>query len=82
MTSSLSLDIGYLFCQLPVYFVDGCSTVSCNFDVFVRGGDLESFYSEILSLSIMFNFPCSLAVLSTCYKVHMVFLRMPLLAVN
>ena len=50
MTSFVSLDIGCLFWYLPVYFVDGSSTVSCNFGVFVRGGDLESFYSGILSL--------------------------------
>ena len=82
MTSFASLDIGCLFWYLPVYFVDGSSTVSCNFGVFVRGGDLESFYSGILSLSIMFNFPCSLAVLSTHNKVGMVFRRMLLLTLN
>ena len=32
-------------------FVDGCSAVSCDFGVFVRGGELKSFYSAILSLS-------------------------------
>ena len=31
------------------FFVNGCSAVSCDFDVFVRAGGLRSFYSTILS---------------------------------
>ena len=30
-------------------FVDGCSAVSCDFGVYVRRGELTSFYSAILS---------------------------------
>ena len=30
-------------------FVDGYSAVSCDFGVFMRGGELKSFYSAILS---------------------------------
>ena len=32
-----------------MFFVDGCSAVSCDFGVFVRGGELKFFYSTILS---------------------------------
>ena len=48
VASSLSLGIGCLFWQLPVYFVDGYSAVICDFCVFVRGGELKS-YCTILS---------------------------------
>ena len=51
--TSLSLSVGNLF-WFPVYFVDGCSAVSCNFGVLMREGELESFYSAILSQSSHF----------------------------
>ena len=37
---------------VPVFFIDGCSAISCDFVLFVRGGELRSFYfySAILSL--------------------------------
>lgn len=47
--SSLSLHVGNLFWLLPVYFIDGCWAVSCNFGAFKRGDELESFSSTILS---------------------------------
>ena len=37
------------FQQLPIYFVEGWSAISCHFGVFMRGGELESFYPTILS---------------------------------
>lgn len=43
----LSLCVVYLLWQLPVYFIDSCSAVSCDFTVFMRGGDLKSFYCAI-----------------------------------
>ena len=50
VATSLSWSKGYLFWKDPVYFIDGCSALSCNFGVFMRGGELESFYSIILFL--------------------------------
>ena len=40
VASSLSLGVGYLFFGgfQWVFFVDGCSTVSCDFGVFIRRG--------------------------------------------
>lgn len=52
MASSLSLGVGYLFWWFPVYFTDGCSVVRCNIGVFVREGELKSFYSTILSQNL------------------------------
>ena len=37
------------FWQVPVFFVDGCSAVSCEFSVFMIEGELKPFYSAILS---------------------------------
>ena len=34
-----------------IFFFDGCSPVSCDFGIFVRRGELMSFYSAILSLA-------------------------------
>ena len=45
----LPLDIGCLFWWRPVYIVDAYSEVSCNFGVFMRGGELESLYFTLLS---------------------------------
>ena len=42
------LDVGYLFCRFQLFFVNGCSAVSCDFGVFVRRHELTSFYSAIL----------------------------------
>jgi len=39
--ASLSFGVGYLFRYFPVYFVDGCSAVGCNFVVFMREGELS-----------------------------------------
>ena len=39
---SLSLDTEYVFSWGVVFFVDGCSTVGCDFGVFMRGGELKS----------------------------------------
>ena len=56
MDSSLPLVVDYLFWSFPGFFVflgffvNGCSAVSCDFGVFVTGGELKSFYSTILSL--------------------------------
>ena len=52
MASSLSLGVGYLFLvgSSVNFFVDGCSAVSYDSAVFMRGGELKSFYSAILLL--------------------------------
>ena len=44
----LSLDVEYLFWWVPI-FDHGCSGVSYDFGIFVRGSELKSFYSTILS---------------------------------
>ena len=44
LASFSSLNIKYVFWWIPVSFADGISVVSCDFGVFVRGGELESFY--------------------------------------
>lgn len=49
VASSWSLDVGYLFWQLPIYFVDRCSEVGCNFGVFMGEIELQSLYSAILN---------------------------------
>ena len=38
-----------LFGRFQSFFVNSCSTVSCDFGVFARGGDLQSFYPAIFS---------------------------------
>ena len=43
----MSLNVKYLFWWIPIFLVIGCSAVSCDFGVFVRGGELKSFYSAI-----------------------------------
>ena len=48
IVASLSLSVEYIFRQIPVFFVDCFSTVSCDFSVFMRRGELKSFYSTIL----------------------------------
>ena len=48
---SLSLEVEYLFGRFQYFFIDGCSAVSCDFGVFVRGGERRPFYSAILSQS-------------------------------
>lgn len=50
VASSWSSDIEYLFWKVQVFFVSGCWAISCDFGVFMRGGELKSFYSTILSL--------------------------------
>ena len=35
--------------EVPVFFVDGYSAVSSDFGVFMRGDELKSFYSAVLS---------------------------------
>ena len=49
VASSLSLDVEHLFWEVWVFLVDGYSAVSCDFGVFVREGELKSFYSTIYS---------------------------------
>ena len=49
MAAFLSLDLEYRFWLVPVYFVNVCSAVSCDFGVFLRGDELKSFKSAILS---------------------------------
>ena len=52
MASSLSLDVEFFFWGGVGYslFVSGCSVVSCDFDVFMRGGELRNYFT-ILFLS-------------------------------
>ena len=50
LVASSSLYVGYLFGKFQWYFVNGCSAVSCDFGVFMRGVELTSLYSTILSL--------------------------------
>ena len=45
---ALSLDVKYLFWEVPVFFADGCSALSCDFGVVMTGHELES-YSAVLS---------------------------------
>ena len=52
VASSLSLCVGYVFWYLPVYLVDDCSAVSCNFGVSVKRGEFEAFYSTFLYLNL------------------------------
>ena len=59
--SSLSLEVEYLFGRFQSFFVDGCSAVICDFVVFLRGGELRSFYSVTLS-GDPHSFNCSLNV--------------------
>ena len=61
VASSLSVGVGYFFfligSSVVVFFVDGCSAVSCDFGVLLRRGELTSFYSSILPASpIHLNF--------------------------
>ena len=42
MTSSVSLEVEYLFWQVPDFFAVGCSAVSCDLGVFLRGGKCRS----------------------------------------
>lgn len=46
---ALSLDVKYLFWEVPVFFADGCSALSCDFGVVMTGQELEPFYSAVLS---------------------------------
>ena len=52
--ASFSLGVEYLFWEFPDFFVDVYLAVSCDFGVFVRGG--ESFYSAIFSPSPLAHF--------------------------
>ena len=45
---ALSLDVEYLFVGSNLCF-DGCSAGIFDFDVFVRGSELKSFYFTVLS---------------------------------
>ena len=45
------LRVSCLFFFFFFFLVNGCSWVSYDFGIFVRGGDLESFYSAIFSPS-------------------------------
>ena len=47
----LSLDVGYLFCELQCLPVDDCSAVSCDSGSLSRGSESTSFYSAILTQS-------------------------------
>lgn len=38
-----------IFWYVPFFFAGDCSAISCDFDVFVRGGEIKFFYSTILS---------------------------------
>ena len=38
-----------LFGMFQSFFVNSCSTVSCDFGGFARGGELQSFYSAFFS---------------------------------
>ena len=49
MASVLSLNVKYVSWWVSVCFADGFSVVSFDFGVFVRGGELESFYSASFS---------------------------------
>ena len=50
MASSLSLNVKISFLVgSSLFFVDDCTAVSCDFSVFVRGGELKSFYPVIFS---------------------------------
>ena len=42
IVSSLSLDVEYLFLVASGFFVNGCSSVSHDFGVFMRGGEPKS----------------------------------------
>ena len=61
MVAALSLDVKYLFCVGSSLF---CQCVrwslsladACDFGVFVRGGELKSFYSIILSQNPKYTF--------------------------
>ena len=75
MTSSLSLDVEYLFWLVQVFFVDGCSAVSCDFGVFMREGECKFFYSDILFPAQLHRFlvkvglhvfPCKLSDVLNC----------------
>ena len=48
IVTSLYLGVEYLWWVL-VFFVDSHSAVSCDIGVFVRGGELKSFYFTIFS---------------------------------
>ena len=69
MISSVSLDVKYLFWYVPVFLVDGCSAGSCDFDVFVRGGELKSFYSVIFSVieGLLLVWMLAASFLSVCW---------------
>ena len=56
--------------MLPVYFVDDCSAVSYDFGVFMRRGELKSFYSTILCV---FNVNLSSFTCKCLNQVHVVF---------
>ena len=52
IVASLSVNVVYLFLvgsSIFSFFFDDYSAVSCDFDVYTRGGDL--FYPDILSLT-------------------------------
>ena len=56
-------------------FVNGCSAISCDFDVFMRGGELKSFYSTILSgikgLLLVWMLASNFSVCAGCYPLDM-----------
>ena len=51
-----------------MFFIDGCSAISCDFAVFLRGVELKSFYSTVFSRIEGLLVVCMLAVyfLSVC----------------
>ena len=58
------------FLHVQVFFVDGCSAVSCDLGVFMRAGELRSFYSAFLSsdpTKLLFSFV--LCLVSLVYNV-------------
>ena len=48
----ISLAVEDLFWCVPVFFIDGYSADSCDFDVLVRGGELRVFLLHSLGHSL------------------------------
>ena len=63
------LGVGCPFGSCPVYFIDGCLTVSCQFGVFGSGDKHKSLCSATLSPVPRRSF--SVVMLFTCHGVHL-----------